>query len=138
MGVYLPSSRADDSSAGGVDDTPQPAAVPSHLSLAELLLLRNSSGMESMTTRNVQDIPSTERAAIEALLGRRLGAEQQVFIMAYTPNLPPDKSVRRAAEENLVRIFRSVDAHGTAQGITPQEADAALDEAMHHVRPRTD
>ena len=91
-----------------------------------------------MTTRNVQDIPSTERAAIETLLGRRLGAEQQVFIMAYTPNVAPDKSVRRAAEQSLERIFQSVDAHGTTQGITPQEADAALDEAMQHVRPRTD
>ncbi|MGO8691570.1 MAG: hypothetical protein ACLQLG_18255 [Thermoguttaceae bacterium] len=42
--------------------------------------------MESITDRNVRELPPAERQAIAALLGRSLDADQQVFIMAYTPS----------------------------------------------------
>ena len=42
--------------------------------------------MESMIDCNVNDMPAAGRQVIEALLGQSLDADQQVFIMAYTPN----------------------------------------------------
>lgn len=92
--------------------------------------------MESMTDRNVNDMPAAERKAIEALLGRKLDPTQQVFIMAYTPNAAPSKAVREAARAGLEQTFAKIDEHAKAQGITPEEADAALDEANEQVRPR--
>ena len=89
-----------------------------------------------MTDRSVNDIPASERQAIEALLGRSLDADQQVFIMAYTPNAAPSKAVRDAARASLRQTFAKIDEHAKAHGITPEEADAALDEAMQEVRPR--
>ncbi len=92
--------------------------------------------MESMTDRNVNDMPAAERKAIEALLGRELDPAQQVFIMAYTPNAVPSKAVREAARASLEQTFARIDEHAKAEGITPEEADAALGEAIEQVRPR--
>lgn len=92
--------------------------------------------MESMTTRNVNDIPTAERQVLEALLGQRLNPDQQVFVMAYTPNVAPDEKVRDAARKSLERTFEAIDRHAVEHGITPEEADAAVDEAMEQIRPR--
>jgi hypothetical protein len=92
--------------------------------------------MESMIDRNVNDMPAAERQVIEALLGRSLDADQQVFIMAYTPNAAPSKAVRDAARTSLQQTFAKIDEYAMARGISPEEADAALDEAMQQIRPR--
>jgi hypothetical protein len=92
--------------------------------------------MEVMTDRNVSDIPAAERQAIEALLGRNLEADQQVFILAYTSNTAPSQAVRAAARARLQETFSKIDEYAAAHGITAEEADAALDEAMEQVRPR--
>jgi hypothetical protein len=92
--------------------------------------------MESMTDRNVNDMPPAERKAIESLLGRELDPAQQVFIMAYTPGAVPSKAVREAARASLEETFAKIDEHARTEGIAPEEADAALDEAMEQIRPR--
>jgi hypothetical protein len=56
--------------------------------------------------------------------------------MAYTPSALPEESVREAAMERLRRTFAKVDRYAAARGVTPEEAEAAVDEAMDHVRPR--
>ncbi len=89
-----------------------------------------------MTNRNMNEMPTAERKAIEALLGRELDPAQQVFIMAYTPNTAPSKAEREAARASLERTFAMIDRRATVEGITPEEADAALDEAVQQVRPR--
>lgn len=89
-----------------------------------------------MIDRNVNDMPAAERQVIEALLGRSLDADQQVFIMAYTPNAAPSKAVRDAARTSLQQTFAKIDEYAMARGISPEEADAALDEAMQQIRPR--
>ena len=89
-----------------------------------------------MTERNVNEIPAAERLAIESLLGGSLDADQQVFILAYTPNAAPSKAVRAAARARLQQTFAKIDDYARVHGITPEEADAALDEAMQQIRPR--
>jgi len=92
--------------------------------------------MESISSRNVNDLPASERHTLEGMLGQSLSPDQRVFVMAYTPNAVPDKSAREAARAGLQRTFEKIDEYGAAHGITPEEADAAIDEAMQHVRPR--
>ena len=89
-----------------------------------------------MTDRNVNEMAAAERKAIESLLGRDLDPAQQVFIMAYTPGAVPSSAVRGAARASLEKTFAKIDEHARAHGITPEEADAALEEAMEQVRPR--
>ena len=92
--------------------------------------------MESTSSRSVNDLPATERQVLEGLLGQPLSPDQRVFVMAYTPNAVPDKSAREAARAGLQRTFEKIDQYAAAHGVTPEEADAAIDEAMQHVRPR--
>ena len=41
-----------------------------------------------------------------------------------------------AASAGLQRTFEKVDQYAAAHGVTPEEAEAAVEEAMEHVRPR--
>ncbi len=92
--------------------------------------------MESVSSRNVNDLPASERHALEGMLGQSLDPNQRVFVMAYTPNAVPDEAAREAARASLQRTFEKIDQYAAAHGVTPEEADAAIDEAMQHVRPR--
>jgi hypothetical protein len=92
--------------------------------------------MESTSSRNVNDLPASQRQTLEGMLGQPLSPDQRVFIMAYTPGAVPDKSARDAARAGLQRTFEKIDQHAAARGITPEEGDAAVEEAMRQVRPR--
>jgi hypothetical protein len=90
--------------------------------------------METHVTHRVSDIPGSGRAFIEQLLGRPLENDQRVFIMAYTP--PADFAARSAARDRLQQFLAAQASRAARQGITANEADAAVEEAMRHVRPR--
>jgi len=92
--------------------------------------------MESTSSVNVSDLPASERQTLEGMLGQHLSSDQRVFIMAYTPDAVPEKSLREAARAGLQEIFEKVDERAKTHGIAPEEAEAALEEAMQHVRPR--
>jgi len=93
--------------------------------------------MEAMTIRNLNEMPSAERTALEALLGGKLSSEQQVFVIAYTPGVAPDPVVRPAARQRLMKTFEAIDTNAEKYGVSAEEADAAIEEEMEHVRPRT-
>ncbi|MCY2964741.1 MAG: hypothetical protein NT069_14070 [Planctomycetota bacterium] len=93
--------------------------------------------METMTTRKVNEIPLTERTVLEALLGEKLSSEQQVFVMAYTPGVALDPAMRAGARQRLIRTFEAIDRNAEQHGVTGDEVDAAIEEAMAYVRPRT-
>lgn len=92
--------------------------------------------MESATSRNVNDLPPPERETLEGMLGQHLDPDQRVLIMTYTPNAVPESSIREAARAGLQRTFEKVDQYAAAHGVTPEEAEAAVEEAMEQVRPR--
>jgi len=92
--------------------------------------------MESTSSVNVSDLPAPERQTLEGMLGQHLNSDQRVLIMAYTPDALPEKSVRETARTGLQELFEKVDEQAQAHGIVPEEAEAALEEAMQHVRPR--
>jgi len=89
--------------------------------------------MESIT-RNVSEIQASDKAWLETFLGQRLDEQHQVFIMVYSPNVLPDEDVRRAAAERMERTFQRTDAHARDFGVTAEEADAAVEEAVNRVR----
>ncbi len=56
-------------------------------------------------------------------------------MMTYTPNAEPEESVRAAARAGPQQTFGKVDRYAAAEGVLPTEAEAAIEEAMRHVRP---
>ena len=92
--------------------------------------------MNSMTTRNVVDLPAHDRAALEHLLGRPLTTDQTVFILATASGATADEATRSAARVRLQKTLSQSASEAAASGISPEEADAAIDEAMMHIRSR--
>jgi hypothetical protein len=85
---------------------------------------------------NVGDIKGDHRRSIEDLVGRSLDEDARVYIMVYKAGVVPDADTRREAREGLRQTFAKTKAYAAEHGITDDEADAAVDEAMEHVRGR--
>lgn len=88
------------------------------------------------TTRKVTDIDRSEKRWLEDALGQPLQDTDQVFIMVFTPDAPPDDDVRAEARAGLERVFERAEAHAAEQGISDREIDEAIEEAMKQVRSR--
>lgn len=91
-----------------------------------------------VVVERVQDLPADGRQILEGLIGRPLADDQQVFIMVLSPGSAPDEEARRRAREGLEATFRRTAAYAERHGISEAEIDAAIDEAMAHVRRRAD
>ena len=90
--------------------------------------------MDSVAIRQVKHLPSAEKRSLENLVGRQLEEDQQVFILAFTPNRDPSESARQAALAGLTRTWEQVEQHRQKHGISDQEFEAAVDEATNKVR----
>jgi hypothetical protein len=90
--------------------------------------------METIS-RKVDDLSQPDRAALEHLLGRQLEQDQQVVVMAFKP-CETDASVREAARMRLHASLDRAARHAADLGITTDEADAAIAEAMEAIRHR--
>jgi hypothetical protein len=89
--------------------------------------------MESIF-RDVKSIQSDERRFYESVVGHTLRDNQRVVIRVIELGGEPDEASRRAALGRAVEIARQGRAAVEAQGITAEEADAAMDEATREVR----
>jgi hypothetical protein len=92
--------------------------------------------MEHATLRNVTDLQGDKRTVLEGLLGQQLSENQQVFIMVFTPGVIPDDEVRQAAATRIEKALDESERQASARAVTAEEADAAVDEAIDHVRYR--
>ena len=92
---------------------------------------------EPVTVENVKDIQAGGRRWLEDVLGQHLQEHQQVFIMVLSPGRAPDEAARRQARAGLEATFRKTDAYAQEHGVTDEEIDSAVREAMDHVRPGT-
>ena len=92
--------------------------------------------MSEMISLPVNDIPEPDRRSLENLLGQPLEADQEVCVMVFSAAKMADRATQRAAVENIRRTFDKIDRYRETQGIADQEVDAAVDEAMDHIRPR--
>lgn len=91
---------------------------------------------EPLAVQNVKDLQANEKRCLEGILGQQLRDQQQVFIMAFTPDVVTDEATRRRALAGLEQTWERVQKHMLDHGITDEEFDAAVDEAMRHIRPR--
>jgi hypothetical protein len=90
--------------------------------------------MESIV-RNVADLEVAQRHWLETTLGQTLRDSQQVFIHVLTPGAMPDAAVKDRALADVQRLAGQAADFRHSHGISDAEAEAALDEALHNVRP---
>jgi hypothetical protein len=91
--------------------------------------------MESVT-RDVDKIEPSERRVYEAALGRSLRDNQQVILRVIDLKKEPDESVRRKGSEEFHALCREGTEDRQRLGISVEDADAALDEAIRAIRSR--
>jgi hypothetical protein len=90
--------------------------------------------MEAISLK-VDDLSISDRTTLEHLLGRSLELDQQVVVMAFKAR-ENEESVRQAARERLLLMIDRAARHAAERGITAEEADAAVAEAMEAIRHR--
>jgi hypothetical protein len=84
--------------------------------------------------QNVKDIDADKRQALEHVIGQQLDANQQVMIRVIDVDKQPSPKARNDALAMAAEIARRGRASAAAQGVTANEVDAAIDEAIQHVR----
>lgn len=92
--------------------------------------------MDTIATRNVNQIPADEKRTLENLLGSALEPQQKVLILTYTPSQLPADDARQAARARIAQTLTVNQEFATIEGISTAEADAAVDEALSSIRPR--
>jgi hypothetical protein len=91
--------------------------------------------MESFI-RGANEIEGDPRRWVETGLGQQLRQNQRVMVTVLNVGVEPDEETRREAREELRQIRAEAAANIKAQGISPEEVDAIVDEAIANVRRR--
>ena len=86
--------------------------------------------MENGALRKVTELPADARHAMEHILGRSLREDEAISINVYKP-APTGQAREEASRRLLDRIDKTAQR---ARGIPEEEIDAAIDEAVDHVR----
>lgn len=102
------------------------------------MLLRYNAAMEHelVTVQKVDGLQDNGRRWLENVLGEHLNDNQQVFIMVFTPGVEPDEASRRQALAGVKQAMSTVENNLSAAGVSDEEFNAAVDEAMEDVRRR--
>ncbi|MEK7409580.1 MAG: hypothetical protein AAB225_31320 [Acidobacteriota bacterium] len=90
--------------------------------------------MQIISIRKARDLRDTSRAAVENLLGRKVGDEEQVAVMAFPATTAPVGEERDKAVRKLIEDLDALAA--SASHVPPEELDTLIDEAIEHVRRR--
>jgi hypothetical protein len=91
---------------------------------------------ELVAVQNVKDLQDAGKQWLEHVLGRQLQENQKVYIMVFTPGDEPDATVKRQGFAAANLVWNRVSANLESKGASDKEFDAAVDEAMEHVRRR--
>ncbi len=90
--------------------------------------------MAEISIHNVRDLGEDARRALEALLGRRLGEEEQISVTVLPPRPAPSGEERRIAAERLSKTLEAMSER--AREIPAEELEELIDAAMDDVRRR--
>ncbi len=90
--------------------------------------------MGDSSLRWARDLPVPVKAAIESLLGRSLQDDEQVSVRAFPRHEAPRGEARALAARHLKEHLDKMAAK--VKNVPEEEMEAAINEAMDHVRPR--
>lgn len=83
---------------------------------------------------NVRDIDAGQRRWIEAVVGGPIQDHQQVMIQVIDAGIEPRRELRTSALAEASDIARRGRENAAARGVTEDEVDAAIDEAVDRWR----
>jgi len=89
--------------------------------------------MPNVLIHKARELRPQTRAAVEAELGRSLKDDEDVSIMAFSTHEAPAGEARQRAGEKLESYLERADKQRA--GVSAEEAEAALQEALKNVRP---
>lgn len=90
--------------------------------------------MGNIAIHKADELPSDARRVVERVLGRVLEHDEEVSIMAFSPHGAPTGETRKELARQLEdRITRTAES---ARDVPDEEQEAAIDEALDHVRPK--
>ncbi len=84
--------------------------------------------------RNVQEIKASERKVYEDVLGEHLQDSQRVLIMVLNPGVELDEAIRNKAMDDFHQLCKQGTENRERLGVSVEEADQIVDEAIQHVR----
>jgi hypothetical protein len=94
--------------------------------------------METKLSSSVADLSEDQRKLLESLIGQPLGADEVVYWVVMRPGRTPTTADKARALAGMQELFAKADRHFQEQGTTADEFDAAVDEAVRHVRSQPD
>lgn len=80
-----------------------------------------------------ESLTPAQKAAIEEILGRKLSGGETVRVLAFESYEEPSPAQRKAATEKLLEFLER--SPRPAPGVSDEECEAAIIEAMRTVRP---
>jgi hypothetical protein len=88
--------------------------------------------MQNVSIQKASELPPRVKSAVEQLLGRPIDADEEISVVAVPPQQVPPWENRAAVAQDL-EAFLNRRAEKT-RDVSDQEIDAAVDEAVDHVR----
>jgi hypothetical protein len=93
--------------------------------------------MDTRLSSNVADLSDEQRKTVEALIGQPLRSDQVLYWIVMNPGREPTAADKAKARAGLQNLFAKVDRQIDAEGTTPEQFEAAVDEAVRHVRSQS-
>jgi hypothetical protein len=94
--------------------------------------------METKLSSNVADLSEDQRKLLELLIGQPLSAEEVVYWVVVRPGRAPTAADKARARAGMQELFAKADQRAAEQGISGEGFEAAVDEAVRHVRSQSD
>jgi len=88
--------------------------------------------LQNVSIQKASELPQGVKSAVEQLLGRPIGADEEVSIVAVPPQQVPPSEDRAVVAQKL-EAFLARRAENVRDD-SDEEIDAAVDEAVDHVR----
>jgi hypothetical protein len=90
--------------------------------------------MQNVAVRKMKDLDENARHWVQNVFGQQLREDDQITLLVFPPHPAPPPSVRQEAAMRLEKLMDT--AAAKAKDIPSDEFEAAVDEAMDHVRRR--
>jgi predicted component of type VI protein secretion system len=88
--------------------------------------------MQNVSIQKASELPQAFKSAVEQLLGRSIAPDEEISVAATPPQRVPPSAGRAAVARNLEALLnRRADK---VNGLPEEEIEAAIDEALDHVR----
>ena len=92
--------------------------------------LMTTTNATHLAAKNVSAITPAQREMIAELVGAPIAPDQKLFIMTYSPGVPPSTVQKEQAAKNVLDLLSNAHENIRKSGATETELSEALAEAV--------